>query len=503
MAIKKKTHLNLSGSHHTLDSDNGFVGGTLYLTGAVSASTDVSAQRNLYVQGSEQVTGSIFVRGAVSASQGIFTQLTGSLSGTAAGLPFLVNGGNMTDVKYNASTGQWEITGSAGTSVAGVNTQVQFNADGVHGVSSLLTFNTASVGSKAANTLTFPSGAVGFLSGSDITNQAYTLPLSAAAAGIPPMKGGPFPNFFDPALVVKTPVLMTQSLMLFDGRHDPLGLGNSNLPGGGVILTNDSQLTVFTGSWSPLPTANGGASDPVITIGISQNTGFISTFDTNVVFQSSSNDQENVFSVRPSTTPGQMLLNQVGDALFLSGAVRLSNGATFTVYSGSETGGGSFRIQGGQNPKTVDVNIFSGSNLIFDSGLNDPQFVGINVRPLFVTMSTNGTSGIALSGSLLANDLQNQSVGKLDFNVIAASAGDNYASFTFSATVRKNISGVTSVISYTELDSALEGAAATDPWDVNINSDGTIYCTGSAGTVHWYAQVTKKMVLSGSGMILY
>ena len=51
MAIKKKTHLNLSGSHHTLDSDNAFVGGTAYITGALSASTNISAQGNLFVQG--------------------------------------------------------------------------------------------------------------------------------------------------------------------------------------------------------------------------------------------------------------------------------------------------------------------------------------------------------------------------------------------------------------------------------------------------------------------
>ena len=43
MAIKRKTHLNLSGSHHTLDSDNAFVGGTLYITGALSASAGITA----------------------------------------------------------------------------------------------------------------------------------------------------------------------------------------------------------------------------------------------------------------------------------------------------------------------------------------------------------------------------------------------------------------------------------------------------------------------------
>jgi hypothetical protein len=101
MAIKRKTHLNLSGSHHTLDSDNAFVGGFAYITGSLTASQGISSS-------------AVYADGIVSGSQGIFSQLTGSLSGTLTGAPFLVNGGNMAGVNYNSSTGQWEITGSAG-----------------------------------------------------------------------------------------------------------------------------------------------------------------------------------------------------------------------------------------------------------------------------------------------------------------------------------------------------------------------------------------------------
>jgi hypothetical protein len=196
MAIKRKTHLNLSGSHHTLDSDNAFVGGFLYTTGSISASLGVSASagfqagdastfkaatfggyvsasnyiatannlqvgQNAYVTGSVQVTGSVFAQNTVSASQGIFTQLTGSLSGTTAGLPFLVNGGNMAGVNYNDATGQWEITGSTGTSVAGANAQIQFNADGVHGASSDLVFYSASFGQYPAGTIVVPTASIG------------------------------------------------------------------------------------------------------------------------------------------------------------------------------------------------------------------------------------------------------------------------------------------------------------------------------------------------------
>ena len=280
MAIKKKTQLNLSGSHHTLDSDNAFVGGTLYITGALSASTDVSAQGNLFVQGATQLTGAVnlastlsaandissqgrlFVQGAaqitgavnlastlsaasdistagnlyvqgtsfhtgaayfgnavsasggftagasstfkaatfagtVSASNNISTagnlqvgnnafitgslqvtgsaylpKITGSISGTLGGQPFLVSGGNMGGVNYNAATGQWEITGSAGTSVAGANAQIQFNADGVHGASSDLVFYTSSFGFYPAGTLAVPTASVGnalIVAGTNVT----------------------------------------------------------------------------------------------------------------------------------------------------------------------------------------------------------------------------------------------------------------------------------------------------------------------------------------------
>ena len=66
--LKRKTQLNLSGSHRTLDADNAFVGGTVYVTGSVSASVDVIAQR---------VTASYF--------SGSATQYFGSNAGNLGG----------------------------------------------------------------------------------------------------------------------------------------------------------------------------------------------------------------------------------------------------------------------------------------------------------------------------------------------------------------------------------------------------------------------------------
>ena len=66
--LKRKTQLNLSGSHRTLDADNAFVGGAVYVTGSVSASVGVIAQ---------QVTASYF--------SGSATQYFGSTAGNLGG----------------------------------------------------------------------------------------------------------------------------------------------------------------------------------------------------------------------------------------------------------------------------------------------------------------------------------------------------------------------------------------------------------------------------------
>ena len=99
------------------------------------------------------------------------------------------------------------------------------------------------------------------------------------------------------------------------------------------------------------------------------------------------------------------------------------------------------------------------------------------------------------------------SIGKIDFSVIAVQKDtDNYAAWTFAATVAKDTTGVVTAIGYAELEMTSSGTTAAG-WDVNVNNDASIACSGSGaggGTpIKWYAQVTKKMLLSGSGLITY
>lgn len=314
--------------------------------------------------GSVQVTGSL-----------IAPHITGSLSGTVAGNPFIVAGSNIT-ANYN-SLGQWEITGSAGGGTpAGSNTQIQFNQDGTSFAAvSELTFNTASVGSLTPYTLSAPTGSLKVLSGSNTDNL--------------PLLGG---SISDPYLLINSAVIVTQSAVFFDG-----GFG-----------------------------------------------------------------------------------------------IAAVNGAAVRVAS-SSAGGDGFTIQPDQ----------SGNGKI-DLLYEDPDANYINLRPLYATMSAvspNGIAGTPLSGTLITSNFKTFTVGKIDFTVLAGGTGgasDNYASWTFSVTARQNGADVFEAFAVTELDSAASGTLAAT-WDVNVNSDGTIQCTGSSGdTVRWYGQVTKKMILDSS-----
>jgi hypothetical protein len=107
----------------------------------------------------------------VTASYGVFSQLTGSLSGTVTGNPFIVAGSSVT-ANYN-SLGQWEITGSgasfssqtpqtvniSGTAgSAGVSSDAA-RADHSHAVdTSLKSLDSATWTAVGTGTATFTSG---------------------------------------------------------------------------------------------------------------------------------------------------------------------------------------------------------------------------------------------------------------------------------------------------------------------------------------------------------
>jgi hypothetical protein len=107
---------------------------SLFVVGDGTGNSDALRHDILRVEsGSVQVTGSL-----------IATGITGSISGTVGGLPFLVAGSNVT-ASYNGS-GQWTISanasgGGGSTNPGGLDQQIQFNSGSTFSGSSNLTYN--------------------------------------------------------------------------------------------------------------------------------------------------------------------------------------------------------------------------------------------------------------------------------------------------------------------------------------------------------------------------
>ena len=439
---KRKTQLNLSGSHRSVDADNIWIG------------------TELFVSGASQFTGSAE-----------FQQITGSISGTLGGSPFLVAGSNMGGVNYNAATGQWEITGATGTTVAGANTDLQFNADGVHGASSALTFNTASIGSLAANTLSFPSGAVGVLSG--------TMPSSSLYYGSPAWQGAG-PPFHGSALIVETPLIVSNSFITVDGFVNPSQFGGGQLPSGGIFIQNGGSFSFTSGTLLDSETAAGFGISPMPSGG-----GYAGW----------------------AANPAAALVQGAGVFMFYSGSSSGGGVPGFGIYPGARHAAETYGLaRPGETADTVDIVIN-----------------GFNIRPLWAhATSSHNYPSTSMSQSILVDFLSASSPGsinKVDFSVVAASnetSGGNageYGSWLFSATIVKDTSNGIKVIGIDEISAfvtgsgALHGQGSGVLWDVNIGTTGLIEVTGSSYSsdthVYWYAQTTKQMILGSNGAVLY
>ena len=341
------------------------------------------------------------------------------MSASSTGLPFLVAGSNIT-ANWSDTNLNWEITGSGGGgSVAGSDTQVQFNQNGVFAASSSFTHTSGTLGVHA-------------ISGS--------LTSSGTVFGDIEYNGN--------ILKINTNVLVTQSLMLFDGI-------DSAVDGGGVGLTNGAALSIFSGSLS----------------------------------------QDPPFKLEPSGTPDQVQLINVGTANFVSGAVNLTFGSTLNVHSASQSGTG-FAVIPDTTAGTVRLDI---NGRLFSNGTNISALTG--------SVKTGGPYGEpdsnVISGALLTTDMVNGSVGKFRVEVIGAAInGDQFISADLIVAASQSAAGVYGTFGVTEVTLDAIGTNALG-WDVNINTNGDIAVTSSTVGVDWYAQVSKKMILSGSGIVIY
>ena len=522
MTIKRKTQLNLSGSHRNLDADFAHIGSTLFVTGSVvvtgsmSSSGDLSSQGILRVQGATQLTGAVNLGSTLSASgmisteNNLFAQGTTQLGGavnlystlSASGM---ISTANNLQVGQNAFvTGSLQVTGSIFVAAAGlisasvVSASVGVSASVLQGT----TVTAEGLVSGSTGRFTYLSGALsasstglpflvagsnvtttfshtdlnwtiaatgggggGTVQGSDtfvqfnrngafagsasFTHTSGTLGVHAISGSLT-SSGTVFGDIGHNGNILKitSHVLVTQSAMLFDGVESALDFG-------GLALFNGAKLSVFSGSL----------------------------------------DDEPPFGISLSNTPDQVQLRNVGTADFISGAVNLTFGSTLNVHSASQSGTG-FAVIPDTTAGTVRLDI---NGRLFSNGTNISALTG--------SLRTGGAYGEPdsniMSGSLLTAGMVNGSVGKFRVEVIGAAInGDQFISADLIVAASQSAAGVYGTFGVTEVTLDAIGTNALG-WDVNINTNGDIAVTSSTVGVDWYAQVSKKMILSGSGIVIY
>ena len=563
MTIKRKTQLNLSGSHRTLDADNAFVGGFLFVTGSVSASVGVSAS---VLEGT-----TVTAADTISGSTGRFTYLSGALSASSTGLPFLVAGSNVTTT-FSHTDLNWTIAATGGGgSVAGSDTQVQFNNNGAFAASSSFTHTSGTLGVHALSGSLTSSGTVF----GDIGHNGNILKITS---NVLVTQSAMLFNGVDSALDSGGVVLVNGAgLSMFSGslgEDPPFGISPSNTPDQvyvkvrGELTVNSGSLTVNSGSgddqsFTIEPSSysgkvdvnlkgamtitsgsfyvNSGSAGPgefrvvpsntagqvnvdlkgamAITSGsFYVNSGsdgpaefrvFPSSYSGKVdaelkgamtitsgsFYVNSGSSSDSSFQIGPSFTAGQVNVTSVGTADFVSGAVNLTFGSTLNVHSASQSGTG-FAVIPDTTAGTVRLDI---NGRLFSNGTNISALTG--------SLRTGGAYGEPdsniMSGSLLTAGMVNGSVGKFRVEVIGAAInGDQFISADLIVAASQSAAGVYGTFGVTEVTLDAIGTNALG-WDVNINTNGDIAVTSSTVGVDWYAQVSKKMILSGSGIVIY
>ena len=168
--------------------------------------------------------------------------ITGSISGSSAGTPFLKAGSNVS-LNYN-SLGQWEITGAGGgASPGGANTQVQFNNDGAFAGNGSLTFATGT------NTLSTTHMSVTTITASSISPVSTKIVFAGQGEIAPASFGTNGFLFFSGSNTARAvfggPVIMSSSLDFRDAAHAAVAsISNTGVVSGSSNLQAGGNLTV-------------------------------------------------------------------------------------------------------------------------------------------------------------------------------------------------------------------------------------------------------------------
>jgi len=500
--------------------------------------------------GSVQVTGSLEVLGGI----------TGSLSGTVAGNPFIVAGTGIT-TNYN-SLGQWEITGSGG----GTNyfTEIALNSIATTG-SVAMTYLSASTGAEITGSFILSSSIPAVI----LTSVRHGAP-SVTATGLYAYSQG-----------YSTAAQGNYSHA--EGNSSVASGVSSHAEGNGTTASGiyshsegyqtaasgpqshaEGQATTASGDQSHaegyLTTASGYAShaEGVSTIasgynchaeGYSTSAGSISAGNAHSEGAYTTASGDSSHSEGAYTIASGPASHAEGYSTKSRGNYSHAQGWGSEAYGAGSLAAGLYTIASGSgptdNPPTTTQASFGKYNLanntdslfVIGDGLNASNrrdVLRVNSGSVEVTGSFNVTGSVAaitdvfninsfnivplwnhattsqaapntlLSGSLLVDNMPSNGIGLFDMNVVATDdAAVNFGSWKMVVTMTAS-SNVISVAGVTALDNILVGTDGAS-WDVNVNGSN-VEVTGSlsgAGSVYWMAKLTHKMVLSSSGQVIY
>jgi hypothetical protein len=419
-----------------------------------------------------QTTGSLFVAGLsssggaqITGSLEVLGGITGSLSGTTSGNPFIVAGPNIT-ASYN-SLGQWEITGSAG---GGTNNDFFFSstANIIEGSGSLYI-------SGALRTTTLSASIGAFITGSVVQGTGGT------ASGLYSHAEG----------------YQTQATGLASHAEGSTTVASGDYSHAEGISTNATGLYSHAEGNSTYATDDGAHAEGEQTTAsgrYSHAAGYNTTAAGDYSYAGGTDTEA---YANNQTAIGKYNILGNSTSLFVVGdGLNIGNRHdVLRVNSGSIEVTGSLVVT-----QTLSASIVSAS-YVRANGFDITPILGqLTIGGDNTNRASGSISGLFESGSLMTPG----SIGKFDVEVLAMDYNfETGASWKFTITALWPYSGNFTFIASTELAAEYGPSAGSyNPaveWDVNFNNLGQIELTGSTpafpmGGTSFYVQVTKKMI---------
>lgn len=417
--------------------------------------------------GSVEVTGSFRVAGGI----------TGSISGTVAGNPFIVAGPNIT-ANYN-SLGQWAITGSAGAS----NLWTELNATTIYTTSSVrLAQLSASLGAIITGSVV---QGVGCTAINNSHAEGYQSDVSAGNYGH--------------AEGYQTDV--TGEAAHAEGNSTTAAGDYSHAEGINTDANGNYAHSEGNGTTASGEGSHAEGRDTQANGDYSHAAGYQTIAAGDYSFAGGNNTEA---FANYQTAIGKFNVTSNSDSLFVVGD-GLNTGNrhdVLRVNSGSVQVTGSLFVT-----QTMSASIISASHV----RANNIDITPITAQLVIGGDNTNRASG-SISGLFESGSLMTAgTIGKFDVEILAMDYNfETGASWKYTVTALWPYSGNFSFLASTEIAAEYGPIAGsynpTNDWDVNFNSLGQIELTGSApafpsGGTSFYVQVTKKMI-GGYGTII-